>query len=100
MRNLTISAAVSMVLFGGSIDDAQAGKTCIESATAALPKISGIVVKRSRTRPATPEVMASWKGQLKPVMIDLEVVTEGEAQVYSYLCVMSQGSALVQRTMY
>ena len=99
MRNLT-KLPISMALLGVLGCEAQAGKTCVSSATEALPKISGIVVKRSQTRAASPEVLASWKGQSKPVMIDLEVVIEGGAQVYSYLCVMSQGSALVQRTMF
>ena len=99
MRNLTIlaaSAALSVAL-GGEV---YAGKTCLASATEALPKITGLVVKRSRTRPASPAILESWKGQSKPTMIDLEVVTDGDAQVFSYLCVMTQGSALVQRTMY
>ena len=99
MRNLTILAA-SAALFGVLSDEAHAGKTCIVSATEALPKVTGLVVKRSRTRPATPEVLASWRGQSKPIMIDLEVVTQGDAQVYSYMCVQTQGSAFVQRTMY
>jgi hypothetical protein len=99
MRYLTIWAASAAVL-AASGSEVQAGKTCIASATEALPKVTGLVVKRSRTRPASPAVLSSWKGQTKPVMIDLDVVTEGDAQVYSYLCVVTQGSALVQRTMY
>ena len=99
MRYLTIWAASAAVL-AASASEVQAGKTCIASATEALPKVTGLVVKKSRTRPASPSVLSSWKGQSKPVMIDLEVVTEGDAQVYSYLCVVTQGSALVQRTMY
>jgi hypothetical protein len=99
MRNLTILAASAALLVAlGS--EVHAGKTCIASATEALPKITGLVVKRSRTRPASPAILASWRGQSKPVMIDLEIVTEGDAQVYSYLCVVTQGSAFVQRTMY
>ena len=78
---------------------AEAGKTCIASATEALPKITGLVVKRSRTRPVPPTILATWRGQAKPVMIDLDVETEGDAQTFSYMCVMSQGSAFVQRTM-
>jgi hypothetical protein len=99
MRNLTIWA-VSAALLATAGSEVQAGKTCIASATEALPKITGLVVKRSRTRPASSAVLSSWRGQSKPVMIDLEVVTEGDAQVFSYLCVVTQGSALVQRTMY
>jgi hypothetical protein len=98
MRNLTILAA-SGALFVVLNSGAEAGKTCIATATEALPKITGLVVKRSRTRPVSPAIMASWKGQSKPVMIDVDVETEGDAQTYSYLCVVTQGSAFVQRTM-
>ena len=98
MRNLTILAALGtlLVVLNSGVE---AGKTCIATATEALPKITGLVVKRSRTRPVSPAIMASWKGQSKPVMIDVDVETEGDAQTYSYLCVVTQGSAFVQRTM-
>jgi hypothetical protein len=98
MRNLTILAALGTLLVVLN-SGAEAGKTCIATATEALPKITGLVVKRSRTRPVSPAIMASWKGQSKPVMIDVDVETEGDAQTYSYLCVVTQGSAFVQRTM-
>ena len=73
--------------------------TCISTATEALPKITGLVVKRSRTRPVSPAILASWKGQSKPVIVDVDVETEGDAQTFSYMCVVTQGSAFVQRTM-
>lgn len=98
MRNVTIWAA-SATLFLALNSPAVAGKTCIASATEALPKITGLVVKRSRTRPVPPAVLATWKGQSKPVMIDLDVEAQGDAQTYSYICVVTQGSAFVQRTM-
>ena len=98
MRYLTILAA-SAALLSVFNDPAEAGKNCITSATEALPKLTGLVVKRSRTRPVPPAVIETWKGQSKPVMIDVDVETEGEAQTYSYMCVITQGSAFVQRTM-
>jgi hypothetical protein len=98
MRNFAIlvMAAALLVAFSGRAD---AGKTCIASATEALPKMTGLVVKRSRTRPVAQAILASWKGQSKPVMIDVDVETEGDAQTFSYMCVITQGSAFVQRTM-
>ena len=78
---------------------AAAGKTCIASATEALPKITGLVVKGSRTRPVSPAVLATWKGQSKPVIVDLDIEAQGGAETFSYMCVMTQGSAFVQRTM-
>ena len=59
---------------------AEAGQTCISKATEALPRISGLVVKKSRTRPVSPEVLASWKGQSRPIIIDVDVMDSGEAQ--------------------
>jgi hypothetical protein len=99
MRNLMISATAAAALLVAAGSRAEAGKTCIASATEALPKITGLVVKRSRTRPVPPTILATWRGQAKPVMVDLDVETEGDAQTFSYMCVMTQGSAFVQRTM-
>ena len=92
---VAVLAALLMVLNGG----AEAGQTCISKATEALPRITGLVVKKSRTRPVSPEILASWKGQSRPIIIDVDVVDSGEAQTYSYMCVITQGSAFVQRTM-
>ena len=98
MRNLAISTAsvVLLVVLGSRAD---AGKTCIVTATEALPKITGLVVKRSRTRPVSPAILATWRGQSKPVIVDVDVEAAGDAQTFSYMCVMTQGSAFVQRTM-
>ena len=87
--------AVLLVILNGR---AEAGQTCISKATEALPHISGLVVKKSRTRPVSPEILATWKGQSRPIIIDVDVEDSGEAQPYSYMCVVTQGSAFVQRT--
>lgn len=98
MRSVMISAAAAALL-AALVGRAEAAKTCIASATEALPKITGLVVKRSRTRAVPPAIMATWRGQAKPVMIDLDIETQGEAQTFSYMCVLTQGAAFVQRTM-
>jgi hypothetical protein len=90
---------VSAALLLGANSSAEAAKTCIGKVTEALPRVAGLVVKRSRTRPVSPTILATWKGQSKPVMIDVDFEAAGEAQTYSYLCVITQGSAFVQRTM-
>ncbi|WP_213740963.1 hypothetical protein [Bradyrhizobium sp. dw_411] len=92
---LTVLAALSVIPRSG----AEAGQTCVSKATEALPRIVGLVVKKSRTRPVPPEILATWKGQSRPVIIDVDVEDSGEAQTYSYMCVVTQGSAFVQRTM-
>jgi hypothetical protein len=81
-------------------DRAEAGKTCIASATEALQRINGLIIRKSRTRPVSPAVLASWKGQTKPTMLDVDIETDGYAQTFSYICVVTQGSAFVQRTLY
>ena len=92
---VAVSAALMVVLNGR----AEAGNTCLSKATEALPRIAGLVVTKSRTRPVSPTILASWKGQSRPVIIDVDVEAAGEAQTYSYICVVTQGSAFVQRTM-
>ena len=98
---MRIAVAVAVLLALSVIPNgrAEAGQSCLSKATEALPRIVGLVVKKSRTRPVSPEVLASWKGRSRPVIIDVDVVDSGEAQTYSYMCVITQGSAFVQRTM-
>jgi hypothetical protein len=96
---IAITLAVLAVLSVIPRSGAEAGQTCVSKATEALPRIVGLVVKKSRTRPVPPEILATWKGQSRPVIIDVDVVDSGEAQTYSYMCVVTQGSAFVQRTM-
>jgi hypothetical protein len=96
---IAVTVAVWAVLLVILNSRAEAGQTCISKATEALPHISGLVVKKSRTRPVSPEILATWKGQSRPIIIDVDVEDSGEAQTYSYMCVVTQGSAFVQRTM-
>lgn len=96
---IRVMSAATVVLLVGLSGHAEAGKTCIASATEALPKITGLVVKRSRTRPVPPTILATWRGQAKPTIVDIDIEAQGDAQTFSYMCVMTQGSAFVQRTM-
>jgi hypothetical protein len=72
---------------------------CIARAAEALPRIGGLVVKKSRTRPVSAAILATWKGQTRPIIVDVDFIADGGAQMYSYLCVVTRGSAFVQRTM-
>ncbi len=93
---LTIAAsALLMVTLSGH---AEANQACISKATEALPRIAGLVVKRSRARPAPAAILATWKGQTRPIMVDVDIVTSGAEETYSYMCVVTRGSAFVQRT--
>jgi chloramphenicol 3-O-phosphotransferase len=92
---VAVSTALMVLLNAGT----EAGKTCISTATEALPRIVGLVVKSSRTRPVPPAILASWKGQSRPIIVDVDTEAAGEAQTYSYMCVVTKGAAFVQRTM-
>lgn len=98
MRSAMIVAVSAAWLFAAN-GRAEAAKTCVSKATEALPRIAGLVVKKSRTRPVSSAILATWRGQSKPVIIDVDFEAAGEAQTYSYMCVVTQGSAFVQRTM-
>jgi hypothetical protein len=92
---LTVSAALLVVLSGR----VEASQACVSKATESLPRIQGLVVKKSRTRPVSPTILSSWKGQSRPIIVDVDFEAAGEALTYSYMCVITQGSAFVQRTM-
>jgi hypothetical protein len=78
---------------------AKGDQPCISKAAQALPRIAGLTIKKSRTRPVAAAILATWKGQTRPIIVDVDFVADGEAQTYSYLCVITRGSAFVQRTM-
>jgi hypothetical protein len=96
---IALTIAVSSALLVALNSHAEANKTCVSKATEALPHIAGLVIKKSRARPVAAAILATWKGQTRPIIIDVDFVAAGEAQTYSYLCVVTQGSAFVQRTM-
>ncbi len=97
MRIRTVFAGAGLLALLSN--QAEAGKTCIASATETLQRVNGLIIKKSRTRPVPPAILATWKGQSKPVMLDVDIEMEGDLQTYSYMCVVTQGSAFVQRTM-
>jgi hypothetical protein len=78
---------------------AEDNRACILKATEALPRIAGLVVKKTRTRPAPAEIMATWRGQTRPVMVDVDIVAAGAAETYSYICVLTNKTAFVRRVM-
>src|ERR1700739_1144211 len=96
---IAVTVAVWAALLVTLSGRAEAGQTCISKATEALPRISGLVVKKSRTRPVSPEILATWKGQSRPIIIDVDVEDTGGPQTDSYMGVIKQGSTLVQCTM-
>lgn len=72
---------------------------CVLRATEALPKIAGLKVTKSGTREMPAEQLANWRGQSKPIIVDIDTDATGLNQRYSYICASGPGgSAFVQRT--
>jgi hypothetical protein len=96
----TVRTSLALFFFVPAFSCAAADvvKPCIVKATEALPKIAGLQVKKSGTRPMPPEQLANWKGQSKPIVVDLDTAAPGVSQRYSYICARSpSGAAFVQR---
>ena len=67
-------------------------------ATAALPKIAGLRIKKSGVRTMPSEQLANWKGQSKPIVVDLDTDAPVASVRYSYICASSPtGTIFVQR---
>jgi hypothetical protein len=96
---IALTVAVSAALLAGLNSHAEANKACISKASEALPRVAGLMIKKSRTRPVPAVILASWRGQSHPIIIDVDFVAAGEEKTYSYMCVVTHGSAFVQRTM-
>jgi hypothetical protein len=98
MRNRIAIAGLTAVSVTAS-SFADDNKTCIAKATQALPRIAGLAVKKTSTRPAPPATLATWQGQTRPIIVDVDIVATGAAETYSYLCAVTKGSAYVGRVM-
>jgi hypothetical protein len=97
--HIKFAIAASLLLFATADGRAEDNRACIAKATETLPHISGLVIKKTRTRPVPPAIMETWQGQTRPIMIDVDTVTDGAAETYSYICVLTKGSAYVRRVM-
>jgi hypothetical protein len=97
--HIKFAVAVSLLLLATADGRAEDNRACIAKATETLPHISGLVIKKTRTRPVPQAIMETWQGQTRPIMIDVDTVTDGAAETYSYICVLTKGSAYVRRVM-
>jgi hypothetical protein len=96
---IELAVAASLLLLSTGTSRADDVRACVAKATEALPHISGLVLKKSRTRPAPAAILATWQGQTRPIMVDLDTVTAGAAETYSYICALTKGAAFVRRVM-
>lgn len=94
-----IAIAVSVTLLATASSRAEDNKACISKATETLPRISGLVIKKTRTRPVPAAILATWQGQTRPIIVDVDTVVGDEQQTYSYMCVLTKGAAYVRRVM-
>jgi hypothetical protein len=94
-----ITVAALILIFASAACRADDPKACVKKATESLPKIAGLVVKKTSTRPAPPPMVATWQGQTRPIIVDVDIVAIGAAETYSYLCAVTKGSAYVRRVM-
>ncbi len=92
-----IALAVSVTLLATASSRAEDNKACISKATETLPHISGLVIKKTRTRPVPAAILATWQGQIRPIIVDVDTVVRDEQQTYSYMCVLTKGAAYVRR---
>jgi hypothetical protein len=96
---IKIAIAASLTLLATASSRAENNKACILKATETVPRISGLVVKKTRTRPVPASTLATWQGQTRPIIVDVDTVAAGAEETYSYMCVMTKGSAYVRRVM-
>jgi len=96
---ITLALATLGVLVATASSPAEDNRACILKATEALPRIAGLEVRKTRTRPVPAEIMATWRGQARPIMVDLDIVAAGAAETYSYICVLTNKTAFVRRVM-
>jgi hypothetical protein len=97
--HIKIAIAASAMLLATANVRAEDNRACILKATETLPRISGLVVKKTRTRPVPPAILATWQGQARPIIVDVDIVAAGAAETYSYMCVLTKGAAYVRRVM-
>src|SRR5262245_46538958 len=95
---IKIAVAASLTLVA-TASRAEGNEACIRKATETVPRVSGLVIKKARTRPVPPSILATWQGQARPIIVDVDIVATGVEETQSYICVMTKGSAHVRRVM-
>ena len=94
-----IAIVVSAMLAASTQSRAEDNRACILKATQTLPPLSGLVIKKTRIRPVSARILATWRGQTRPIIVDVDFVAMGAQETYSYMCVLTNGSAYVRRVM-
>jgi hypothetical protein len=82
-----IAIAISVALLATATSRAEDNKACISKATETLPHISGLVIKKTRTRPVPAAILATWQGQTRPIIVDVDTVVGGGSSRRTHSCV-------------
>jgi hypothetical protein len=72
-----ITVAALVTVLAATPARADDSKACALKATEALPKITGLVVKKTRTRSASAAMLKApptWQGQTRPIIVDVDIV--------------------------
>ena len=48
-----------------------------------MTPIPGLVIKKTRTRPVPAEILATWKGRTRPIIVDVDIVATGAEELYT-----------------
>lgn len=97
---IVLSAVTAIAAFlAPASADTRESQPCIPKATEALPHVSGLLIKQTRMRPVSAAILSSWQGQSRPIIVDIDFIANGAAETYSFMCVVTHGTAFVQRTM-
>lgn len=71
-------------------------KTCILAAAERLPRIAGLQIKESRTRPLPPDIAKRWTaGGKLPVIIDLDYAAAGVTDTATFMCAKAQDGRML-----
>jgi hypothetical protein len=66
----------------------------------APPRAGGYPVTNIRnTSSPQAAILATWQGQTRPIIVDVDTVVGGEQQTYSFMRVLTKGAAHVRRVM-
>lgn len=69
-----------------------ASAACIIESSSYLPRVPGLVIKSTGTRPAAP-----IQGASSTTLVDVDFVAAGQAARWTFLCALTPNGAIVQR---
>lgn len=94
MRVFIATIALVVLASPAAADD----KTCILAAAERLPRIAGLQIKETKTRPIPDDMRAKWTaGGDLPVLVDVRYDAAGVSDTATYLCAIAAGRPLITK---